>query len=181
MPTANERKALWFLALVALSGSGVRLWRAQGSAPSLEGSAGLERQIQRAESAAVGRDRATAPKRRSRAPAEPQPKQLGSTLEPLTPPVAVLSVPIDLDRASQSEIESLPGIGPALAKRIVDHRDSAGAFGRLGALCDVRGVGPALVEKLRPLVTFTGPRSPLSDTCGKASKKVRKKPVARGQ
>ncbi len=180
MPTANERKALWFLALVALSGSGVRLWRAQGSAPSLEDSAGLERQIQRAESAAVRRG-ATAPKRRGRASAETRSEPPGRISQSPTPPVAVQSVPIDLDHASQSEIESLPGIGPALAKRIVDYRDSAGTFGGLGALCDVRGVGPALVEKLRPLVTFTGPHSPLSDACGGASKKVRKKPVTRGQ
>jgi competence protein ComEA len=154
VPTANERKALWFLALVALSGSGVRLWRAFTPPSAAVGdSSGLERQLARVDSV-----RSTRREKRKPAPARPK----------VTPPESVAA--IDLDRAAPDEIQLLPGIGPALAKRIAANRDSAGAFGAIEALCDVRGVGRALAEKLRPMVTFTGARRPLSDGCGDASK-----------
>jgi competence protein ComEA len=162
VPTANERKALWFLALVAFSGTGVRLWRAHPPPVLPTESAALNRQIQRAESV-----RATRSVRTQR------------PVTPVSPDSA--REPVDLDRASAAEIEALPGIGPLLAKRIVANRDSVGAFGRLDALCDVRGIGPALIERLRPLVTFTGARRPLSDECGGASKRPSKKRPARSR
>ena len=64
---------------------------------------------------------------------------------------------IDLDRASAQEIEALPRIGPALAKRIVADRDAHGPFRSLDALHRVKGVGPATLKLLAPLVTFGGP------------------------
>ncbi len=66
------------------------------------------------------------------------------------------SDPVDLDLATEPQIQALPHIGPALARRIVANRDSAGPFGNLDALRRVRGVGPATLERLRPLVTFSG-------------------------
>ena len=162
MPSANERKALWFLAIVALSGSGVRLWRAFAPSRAVGDPPGLQRQLQRVDSARNSR------RERSAVPAQ----------RPVVPPASVAA--IDLDRADVDEIESLPGIGPALARRIVANRDSAGAFGAVDALCDVRGVGPALAERLRPLVTFTGAHRPLSDGCGDASKRPAKARVRRG-
>ena len=68
--------------------------------------------------------------------------------------------PMDLDRATVREVEALPRIGPALAKRIVANRDSLGAFGNLAALGRVKGIGPALLETLAPLVTFGGTAAP---------------------
>ena len=71
------------------------------------------------------------------------------------------SHPVDLDHASEREIEALPRVGPALARRIVAHRDSFGPFGSIGALRRVKGIGPAMLERLTPLVTFSGrPSSP---------------------
>ena len=64
--------------------------------------------------------------------------------------------PIDLDLASAAEIERLPGVGPALASRIVASRDSFGPFGGLAALGRVKGVGPATLGRLARLVTFSG-------------------------
>jgi competence ComEA-like helix-hairpin-helix protein len=155
MATANERKALWFLAFVALSGSAVRVWRSDASAPPAADSAALARQIQRVDSVRrAGQDRP----RRSRSRATPQPE------------TTRVSEPLDLDRASVEDIERLPGIGPSLAQRIVGNRDSVGPFGDIEALCDVRGIGPALAKRLRPLVTFTGTRRPVSGACGGASK-----------
>lgn len=70
--------------------------------------------------------------------------------------VATLTRPIDLDQADEAEIDLLPRVGPALARRIVANRDSLGPFGGLAALRRVRGIGPATLERLAPFVTFSG-------------------------
>jgi DNA uptake protein ComE-like DNA-binding protein len=66
------------------------------------------------------------------------------------------SGPVDLDTASEQEIESLPRVGPALARRLVANRDSLGPFGSLSALRRVRGMGPATLQLLASHVTFSG-------------------------
>jgi competence protein ComEA len=68
--------------------------------------------------------------------------------------------PIDLDSAPAEEIESLPKVGPALAKRIVANRDSLGPFRSLGGLRRVKGIGPSTAALLAPLVTFSGQTRP---------------------
>ncbi len=60
--------------------------------------------------------------------------------------------PIDLNRATAEELETLPGIGAAKAAAIVEAREAQGGFGSFEELEAVRGVGPALMAKLRPLV-----------------------------
>ena len=60
-----------------------------------------------------------------------------------------------MDTASAELIETLSGIGPALAERIVADRDSSGPFGSLEGLRRVKGIGPALSAKLAPRVTFS--------------------------
>jgi competence protein ComEA len=72
------------------------------------------------------------------------------------PAVPGVGGPIDLDRATAPEIEALPRVGPALARRIVANRDSAGPFGSIEALRRIRGLGPATLTLLAPLVTFSG-------------------------
>lgn len=59
---------------------------------------------------------------------------------------------VDLNRAAEDELVALPGIGPALAGRIVAWRTEHGAFQSLEDLERVPGIGPALRERLRPLV-----------------------------
>jgi competence ComEA-like helix-hairpin-helix protein len=174
VPTSNEKKALWFLATVALSGSGVQLWRARTPDSSVPESAALQRQIGRVDSVRALRHTRNTKSRKA------EPLKVDSATSPAGG-VSPQPAPIDLDYASTDQIESLPGIGPALARRIVAHRDSAGAFAELSALCEVRGIGPALVERLRPLVTFTGPRRPLSAACGDASNKAPKTRAARAR
>jgi hypothetical protein len=63
---------------------------------------------------------------------------------------------VDMDVADATQIERLPRIGPALAKRIVANRDSLGPFGSLPALGRVKGMGSATLKQLGPLVTFSG-------------------------
>jgi competence protein ComEA len=64
--------------------------------------------------------------------------------------------PVDLDVADTAQIGRLPRVGPALARRIVANRDSLGPFGSLAALRRVKGVGPATLDRLAGLVTFSG-------------------------
>jgi competence protein ComEA len=62
---------------------------------------------------------------------------------------------VDLDAASEREIDVLPRVGPALARRIVANRDSFGPFGSIEALGRVKGFGPATRKRIAPLVTFS--------------------------
>lgn len=66
---------------------------------------------------------------------------------------------IDPNQASAAELMRLPRIGPALAARIVRHRDSAGAFRSLADLQRVSGIGPGLAGALAPYLTV-GPETP---------------------
>ena len=62
-------------------------------------------------------------------------------------------VALDLNRATAAALDALPGIGPVLAGRIVAQRARAGAYRRVEDLLLVPGIGPRLLERLRPLVT----------------------------
>jgi competence ComEA-like helix-hairpin-helix protein len=59
---------------------------------------------------------------------------------------------LDINTASATELESLPGIGPVLAGRIVAHREANGPFARTDGLLAVDGIGPALLSAVRPSV-----------------------------
>lgn len=63
---------------------------------------------------------------------------------------------IDVDRADVIALTRLPRVGPALAQRIVTWREQHGAFGNMGRLDSVAGIGPKLLDALRPYVTFSG-------------------------
>lgn len=80
---------------------------------------------------------------------EPVPPDPGGVAAPPTSPPG----PVDLNRASVDELDSLPGVGPATAAAIVAYRDQHGPFSSVDDLADVRGIGPAKLEALRGLVT----------------------------
>ena len=63
---------------------------------------------------------------------------------------------LDLNAASATELDALPGIGPVLAERIVTWRAANGRFTRVAELTEVSGIGPALFADLEPLVTVAG-------------------------
>jgi competence protein ComEA len=139
VPTQNERKALLFFAAVAMLGAGWRTVRAIGAAePGDDERAALEAQIAAVDSVRSGRHR---PPRRASS------SKTAATI-------------IDVDQATAAELEALPRIGPALAKRIVDDRTENGPFGSLEALQRVKGIGPAMAKALGPRVTFSTSRRP---------------------
>lgn len=55
---------------------------------------------------------------------------------------------VDLNTADEQGLQALDGIGPALAGRIVAHRDQVGSFNSVEQLEDVSGIGPALVQRI---------------------------------
>lgn len=61
---------------------------------------------------------------------------------------------VDLNRATADELEDLPGIGPAKAAALIRWRERYGRFRRLEDVLAVPGIGPATLERLRPLVAL---------------------------
>ena len=61
---------------------------------------------------------------------------------------------ISLNNATLEELESLPGVGPALAKRIIDHRTEIGSFSDLSQLRGVSGIGEKLYAKISQHLTL---------------------------
>lgn len=62
--------------------------------------------------------------------------------------------PVRINYATEDELTTLPGIGPALAQRIIAYREDNGPFGDMGELDSVSGIGPALLEILEGLISF---------------------------
>jgi competence protein ComEA len=66
---------------------------------------------------------------------------------------AVVGGLINVNSASTTELEELPGVGEVIAQAIVDHRTENGAFTSVDQLLDVSGIGDATLESIRELVT----------------------------
>ena len=59
---------------------------------------------------------------------------------------------VDPNRATLEDLQTLPGIGPVLARRLVERRTTHGPFRRLEDLLDVKGIGKKRLDQLRPFV-----------------------------
>ena len=89
------------------------------------------------------------------APGDPDPPGApngGATGGSGSPPGGSDLVPINT--ADLAELDTLPGVGPVLAQRILDWRAEHGRFTAVDELGEVSGIGEKLLERLRPLVTL---------------------------
>ena len=69
---------------------------------------------------------------------------------------------VNVNTASEAELTSLPGIGPAKAAAIVQHRTQNGPFKNLSDLDAVSGIGPATLANITPMVVFASDGKPVS-------------------
>jgi competence protein ComEA len=143
------------LALLAATsaGLGVRHWRA--THPQLvDRLETLDREIVTGDNAGAGDREATS----ATEPKPPRPRRGESDSRPATRPTKRQALPdhaaspLDLNQASEIELMRLPGVGPVLARRILEARENAGRFGAVDDLVDVRGLGRTRLERLRPFV-----------------------------
>jgi DNA uptake protein ComE-like DNA-binding protein len=177
MSIQPEHKALVFVAAIAVLGGGVRILRAASGQRPDGAQPALEVQRKAADSAAqaqvTGRRKAgsrrNAESRLARQTSDTgQRKPRRSAAHPDTAghaqpsPDALLDRPgyvrgkLDLDVATAAQIDSLPGVTPNFARRIVADRMMRGPFLSRDGLRRVEGVGPTFLAKIDTLVTFSG-------------------------
>ncbi|MBM3179668.1 MAG: ComEA family DNA-binding protein [Chloroflexi bacterium] len=60
---------------------------------------------------------------------------------------------ININTATLEELDSLPGIGPTIAQRIIDYRNENGPFSTIEEIMDVSGVGPATFDEIENMIT----------------------------
>ena len=68
-------------------------------------------------------------------------------------PVEGTAATVDLNTATETELDGLPGVGPVTARAIVGWRETNGRFTDIEQLADIEGIGPARLERLRDSVT----------------------------
>jgi competence protein ComEA len=72
---------------------------------------------------------------------------------------AAPSAPVDVNTASAADLQTVPGIGKALAQRIVEFREKNGPFGEVADLVKVRGIGEKSIQRLKPYLTVSAAKT----------------------
>ncbi len=132
--TPQERLALGVTALLITAGAGVRMFTPAPTAPEWAGEMGI------AADTSIGTLISDASEEASAAALRAAPLSRGGT--------------IGTNRASVDQLQRLPGVGPALAERIVEWREESGRFRSLADLDRVSGIGPAMLENIAPHVAL---------------------------
>lgn len=94
------------------------------------------------------------PSRAASHSARPAPAEAMAVAAQAKSPAADVGERVNINTATANQLQTLPGIGPALSKRIIDSRTESGPFSSAGELSRVRGIGPKTIEKLRALISF---------------------------
>jgi comEA protein len=129
--TPQEAKAIIFLIVILLIGSGVTLYKKYHPdfAPEL-----LLKENRNTEKKVL------------------EPAKSSNVPENIS--LKITDKKINLNRATLQELDSLPGIGEELGKRILAYRESKGNFSSIEELKKIKGIGQKTFEKLKNLVTI---------------------------
>ena len=182
MPARPDRVHI-ALAVLMVLGAGFRLLRPDaGAGPAAAGPVG-----RRSDPRPTKAQRKAAPTRPARArpdsarvsEAAPRIESTPAGSRPVENVVApnavtghVARTRVDPSQASVDELATLPGIGPALARRIVEEREAHGKYASMDDLRRVKGIGAALSERIAPYVTF-GPNGRPNRVTSGANEPVR--------
>ena len=163
MSVPSDHKALIFIGAVAVLGAGVRVTRAAVGHGDVAPQPALAHQIQASDSSAqASRAKSRRKTPRGRSARTPQAGPAADGPHVRTPASSLLDRPgyigdrLDLDVATAAQIDSLPGVTPLMARRIVVERMSHGPFLTRDGLRRVVGAGPRFIQKIDSLVTFSG-------------------------
>lgn len=80
------------------------------------------------------------------------PAPVGTNPRASPSPTTTVPLVVNLNRATVDDLDRLPGVGPATAQAIIDHRARNGPFASVDDLLAVRGIGPAKLAEIRPWV-----------------------------
>jgi len=161
MSLRADQKALMFFGAVAVLGAGVRVLRAAGNAGPAPAQPGLDRQIRSSDSALhatrSGRSKSgrSTSRKSGRSAAEADTGGRRRTQNPVNRR-GYIANRLDLDVASAAQIDSLPGVTPLMARRIVADRMARGPFLSADGLRRVIGVGSGFLSHIDTLITFSG-------------------------
>jgi competence ComEA-like helix-hairpin-helix protein len=154
--TGDERKALSFVAiLLGLSAVARAVNRPEPIV--VAGATAVDIQTRLEQNQQV-RERISRPVRTpAQRPAKP--------VKPATAPTKTVTIdnreiksrqhtPLNVNRATVAELDALPGVSPAVAQRIVEYREMKGLIEGFEQLDSIKGIGPALLARLTPLLKF---------------------------
>jgi competence protein ComEA len=123
--TKNEQKIFLVLVLLFLGGTAIKAYKAYVVPTE-------QPHFEYAESDSVFAARSTTP----------------------APPASLVQPRVNINAATATELDILPGVGPAMARQIIDYRTAHGPFKTLDELRSIKGMGPKKLEKLQPMVTL---------------------------
>ena len=147
--TRNEAVVVLFLSIAAMAGGLVRLFT-----PSVERHS-LADAYRRHDSVFAARSAELVPRETGGANSA-HTVSSGPVHDAETPAQAS----INLNTASAEKLATLPGIGPSIARRIIEYRDAQGLFEAVEDLMNVKGIGPKKFERIKPyLSTALAPKS----------------------
>ena len=151
--TRNETAVLLFLGAALLVGTGLRSLRGGTEVPPEDVRVALQRQDSLFKVAAEPSADAGTRGEEALLPANAgEPASVGTSRAPVEAASRELTGVIELNSAAPASLQRLPGVGPATAAKIVEHRNRSGAFRRPEDLLEVKGIGPKKFDRLRQFI-----------------------------